>query len=132
MEENTEDELLQLGLKFFDAARRGDIVTVQQMVDFDFPVNFQHPSDMETALHRVASCEGAGAIAVASFLVSTDKCDYLLQDRFGKIAVDNAIISGNPDMIEILDPPTREAAISKGIRYDNDRVAIQLRWAQAL
>lgn len=128
MSNETEKKLIELGLDFIQAVDSGNFEEVQKFLDFDFPVNFQHPDFLETAMHRAASRQGETSIKMVNILNATGKVDYLLTDSFGKYAVDNALISGEEDAVEILSQPTRQAAESAGIDYDDRQSEILINW----
>ena len=128
MSNDVEKRLVELGLDFIQAVDSGDFQTVQKFLDFDFPVNFQHPKFLETALHRVAGMQGDDAIKMVDLLSSTGKVDYLLKDSFGKYAVDNALICGEIESAEILSEPTRKASKLAGLDYDSRQVDMLVNW----
>lgn len=124
-----EQELIKLGEEFIQAGRSGDLDKVQNFIDFDFPVNFQEPTYKQTLLHISAGQKGSGSIKLAKLLISSGKCDYLIRDIYNKIAVDNAMISGESEIVALLDTETREAAKKAGIDYYKDRIQAHITFA---
>lgn len=98
--QNTARDFVELGREFLLASRRGVKDKVELFLDLDFPVNFQDPRTLSTALHVAA---GSGARATFDLLIESGQCDYLLRDRQGRLASDrSALFHGSAEMTEIL------------------------------
>lgn len=112
---NTDEKILmRLGVSFVKAAGHGDHDMVQEYIDNDFPVNFQEPSSLETALHAAAHQTDL------KMLVDTGQCDLLLKDVFGKPAALNTLLAPGRSETEadrFLWDRTKEYAESKGIDF---------------
>jgi hypothetical protein len=76
------DDEKTLGLKFLKAAKNGDADTLLELLSQDAPVNFIDPVDHATALHYVAGYAARPALRV---ILKSNKCDFLIRDRNGRL-----------------------------------------------
>src|SRR5262249_15541625 len=72
----------QAGLAFLKAAKKGDAEKLQRLIDQNAPVNFVDDRDHATALHYIAAYAARPALRV---LLRSGKCDFLIQDRNGRL-----------------------------------------------
>lgn len=86
-DELREKKLLCLGIEFVRAAQCDNIWQIQEFVENDFPINFQHPRTYHTALHAALAHSSRNSI---DYLNSIEKVDYLLADRHGRLPLDLA------------------------------------------
>ncbi|SEP93003.1 ankyrin repeat domain-containing protein [Nitrosomonas ureae] len=106
-------KLTELGIAFVEAADKCDRETMQRYIDNGYPVNFQHPKTLETALHNSVFHHDVKAIKM---LLGTGKCDLFLQDRASKIPYMNAhLAEPNDEVAQLLIEPMEKAAIEQGI-----------------
>jgi hypothetical protein len=119
-----EDKLVQLGIEFVNAANRRDHQTMKRYIDNEYPVNFQHPKSLETALHAAAWNNDVEAIKM---LLDTGKCDLLISDRYGKIPATNSVVRyENEEAANLIAEATRKAAKEAGInssKFTAERLA---------
>jgi ankyrin repeat protein len=71
-----------LGLALLKAAKKGDAVIIQLLLDIGAPVNFVDPIDHVTALHYVAAYDAHRALKV---LLKSGKCDFLVRGWAGRL-----------------------------------------------
>jgi ankyrin repeat protein len=64
------------------AAKKGDAVIVQLLLDIGAPVNFADPFDHATALHYVAAYDAHRALQV---LLKSGKCNFLVRGWEGRL-----------------------------------------------
>ncbi len=104
--ERSEAELLQLGVQFCDAVKNGDEAYFEEYLRAGLSVNVSHPQKLMTPLHIAAG----GSQYFTEKLMATGKCDYLLTDKWGRLACDLACIGNvlNEDTTEQLFDHTGE------------------------
>lgn len=106
-------KLTELGIAFVEAADKCDRETMQRYIDNDYPVNFQHPKTLETALHNSVYHHDVKAIKI---LLDTGKCDFFIQDRASKIPYMNAHLARpNNEVAKLIIKPMKKAAEEQGI-----------------
>lgn len=89
-----ERKIVELGVDFIKAAKRGNATLVQEFLDKGVPVNFQDPRIQATAIHFVST---QGFHDVADILLAQDGIDLLIRDIFGRQAWNNAQLFGYAD-----------------------------------
>lgn len=98
---------------FFQAAERGDVVSIIAYLLEGYPVNDQNRFG-ETALHVAAA---VNAVDITRVLVSTGECDYLLRDNGERLAVELAISEAdNWAISKLLGKKARQQGIKQGVR----------------
>ena len=85
-----ERKLISLGLEFLAAVRWHEFDKMEEFLDEDFPVNFQDPRTLETAMHIATEFNNERAIRM---LLETEKCDLLIKDRIGRLPVSNLLLA---------------------------------------
>lgn len=75
--------------EFLQAAERGNPQIIGAFIEEGFPVNWQSPKTGETALHVSASTGARNALRV---LVGCGQCDFLLRDKQGRLASEQAYL----------------------------------------
>lgn len=79
-----------------------------------FGVNEQDKNTGETALHIAAACR---AHKVLKVLLETEKCDFLLRDKKGRLASEMAYLHGNdPAVARLLGIKERKQGDAQGIK----------------
>lgn len=125
--ETFERRLFDLGLDLLDAAETGNARRLADLMADGFPVNFQHPQTLETALHK------AGARShreVVRALIRSGACDYLIQDSDGRFPHHSAEFFGNDPTIErLLVKKARQQAGRDGVDLFRIQLALLERWA---
>jgi ankyrin repeat protein len=76
------EQYTKAGVEFLKAAKRGDADRLKQLLDQDAPVNFLDRADHATALHYIAAYDARPALRV---VLKSDKCDFLIRDRAGRL-----------------------------------------------
>lgn len=123
-----EKEIFKLGLEFLKAAHEGNVERVQELITAEFPVNFQHPRQLTTALHEAATQDQKGVVRV---LVDTGDCDYLRGDFRGRLAYNCAELFGRDPEIELLLlEKTREQAQKDGVDLFEQQTALLAQWSK--
>ncbi|TQE99605.1 MAG: ankyrin repeat domain-containing protein [Spiribacter salinus] len=126
--ETCEKRLFVLGLSFLRAAEDNDLVRVTQLLDHEFPVNFQNPRTLETALHSAAARSHRGVIRA---LVARRDCDYLAQDFVGRFPFNTAYFFGNDPAIErLLLTKARKRARAEGLDLFRAQMELLEKWAR--
>lgn len=107
-----ENILFELGLEFIAAVDKPDHKTMQKYVDNDYPVNFQHPRTLQTALHVSAYRHDIKGIEI---LLSTGQCNTLIQDRMCKIPFINACLHPGEEVHSLIYEATLKDATNMKI-----------------
>ncbi|MCS0397887.1 ankyrin repeat domain-containing protein [Vibrio diabolicus] len=112
-----DDSGQKLNEEFLDAIRCGNTARIQAAFDKGASVNYQSDITGSTPLHIAAAC---GARHVLRALVASEKIDYLLRDKQGRLASELAYLGG----------PVPDVAASRllGIKevYQADKSGIKL------
>ena len=87
-----EQKIVELGIDFLSAAEWVETTRFNQLLEAGVPVNFQHPRDLETAIHITSSRNSANTLTEQLLLHS--EIDLLLRDKFGRQAWNNAEFFG--------------------------------------
>lgn len=99
--------------KLVDAARRGDIRTLQELAaDKETDINQTEPKTGFTALHAATVW---GNTATVHWLLSTTQIDSNIRDKVGRRAIDIATSCGQQDSIISL----MEATFPRLFAFDN-------------
>lgn len=119
VKKSDEQKMLELGLEFLEAAKWGDLKTVQSLYEPGFPINFQHPRHRMTALHWAAARNN---LPLSQWLVDTGECDLLLLDFRLKTAWDNVSFycSHNEELNNLLGLETHKQAKEAGLNWQED------------
>lgn len=108
-----EKELFNLGLILIESAFYGDAGVAKKYIDEGFPINFQHPISKKNILHIAAM---RSAERLVDVLVDSKKCDYLLRDNQGSLAVDLSYYHGTSfEIHETLKQKTEEQIKKQGL-----------------
>ncbi len=103
-----ERRVFELGMAFLHATSTADLDQMRELKEAGVPVKFQHPITKQTALHIATACASKG---IVKFLVDTKECDYLLQDKFGKIPWENTyFFRSNPEIEQLVLEGTKAQA----------------------
>jgi len=86
---------MELGLRFLDAAKNGDVRTMKELLGPNLPVNVIDPDDRATALHYIATFGARPALRV--IVKSSRNLDYLLRDGEGRLPSELAREFGHDD-----------------------------------
>jgi ankyrin repeat protein len=90
---------IDLGEKFLAAAEDADPEQLEALAAQNAPVNYRDPRTFATALHYVAA---QGARPAFRALLKTGKCDFLLRDKWGRLASEMAGVYGGDLVMERL------------------------------
>ena len=124
MEDNKKNEkLVELGLEFLTAARRGDLKKFQKFIKNGFPIDFQHPEQATSAWHEAG---GTGAENIIDFLIDTKQCDYLLKDKFKRYGSIHPRLMGNLALAEKMS--NVERSVFKGEDYYDEVIRQSTQW----
>lgn len=124
----SEKKIFKLGLEFLKAAHDGNVERVQELIAAEFPVNFQHPQQLTTALHEAAT---QGQKDVVKVLVDSGDCDYLRGDFRGRLAYNCAELFGrDPGIERLLLEKTREQAQKDGVNLLEQQTALLMQWSK--
>lgn len=100
-------------MDLLNAVKMGLREKIKRLLETGVPVNFQHPRTKSTALHIAAA--GSNLVA-AKMLMENVSLNYLLRDKWNRLAMDNAMFfSIYPEMVDLLASRTKEQAIRDGI-----------------
>ena len=102
-----------LGTEFLQAAEQGNLERLKVFLDEGFPLDYQDPRTGQTALHCAAASD---AVEVVIALNKTERCNYLLRDRWGRLPSELAYtIAENPSIAQLLGEKERDQAASMGL-----------------
>jgi ankyrin repeat protein len=90
---------IDLGEKFLAAAEDADPEQLEALAAQNAPVNYRDPRTFATALHYVAA---QGARPAFRALLKIGKCDFLLRDKWGRLASEMAGVYGRDLVMERL------------------------------
>ncbi len=123
-----EKEIFKLGLEFLQAAHDGRVDRVKELIDAEFPVDFQHPQRLTTALHEAASQSHSDVVRV---LANSGACDYLLPDFRGRLAYNCAELFGrDPEIERLLLEKTKEQAQDDGVDLLKQQTELLKQWSK--
>lgn len=126
-----EANLVNLGVAFVNAgAHIHGLKFLKEAHALGFPINFQHPSHLGTALHTACFTNEEAKI---KWLISTGECDYPLLDKYERSAVDLIQLEHpyNEELLDELHMLTYKAATEKGIDYAKNKRERVRRWHQS-
>lgn len=91
-EEEMSDErkIVSLCMEFLESAERVYEKRFHELLDAGVPVNFQHPRDLETAIH--ITCTSNLANALTERLLTHPDIDLLIRDAVGRQPWNNAVL----------------------------------------
>lgn len=102
-----------LGREFLHIARRGNLRMLTGFIEEGFPVNWQDARNSQSALHVAAAAKARKAVLV---LTESNRCDFLLRDKEGRLASEMAFLFGDdPAAARLLRIHERRQAAAKGI-----------------
>jgi hypothetical protein len=108
-----ERRVFELGMAFLQATATADLDQMRELKEAGVPVNFQHPTTKQTALHIATACASKG---IVEFLVDTGECDYLIPDNLGKIPWENTyFFRSNPEIEQLVLEGTKAQAARESV-----------------
>jgi hypothetical protein len=108
---------INLGEKFLAAAEDADPERLEALAAQNAPVNYRDPRTFATAIHYVAA---QGARPAFRALLKTGKCDFLLRDKWGRLASEMAGVYGRDLAMErLLQTKEIKQARETGIPLDH-------------
>lgn len=109
----TDKAMNALGREFLHIARRGNLRMLTGFMEEGFPVNWQDARNGQAALHVAAAAKARKALLV---LTESNRCDFLLRDKEGRLASEMAFLFGDdPAAARLLRIHERRQAAAKGI-----------------
>ncbi len=104
---------------FFEAAGYNDVPYGKAYIEAGLPVNFQHPVSGKTALHE--TCAHAVHPDFAYMLLEVEDCDFLLQDKRGRLAYQCAYEFGRSvDLAVEIRKKTLQQASARNVKVSFD------------
>jgi hypothetical protein len=102
-----------LGREFLLTARRGNLRMLSGFIEEGFPVNWQDARTWQCALHVAAAAKARKALVI---LAESNRCDFLLRDKEGRLASELAFLFGDdPAAARLLRIHERRQAAERGI-----------------
>lgn len=84
-----EQKIFELSMEFLLTADNVRVARFKELLGLGIPVNFQHPENLETALH--ITCSRNAANDLTRILLEHPQIDLLLRDQFGRRPWNNAV-----------------------------------------
>lgn len=108
-----DNAMIALGREFLHIARRGNLRMLSGFIEEGFPVNWQDARYGQAALHVAAAAKARKALLV---LTESNRCDFLLRDKEGRLASELAFLFGDdPAAARLLRIHERRQAAERGI-----------------
>ena len=101
--------------EFLRAAEHGDDETITRLIAQDVPVNMKERLTGAAALHYIAAHDARPALRA---IMKSDKLDYLIRDRQGRLPSELAFVDGDdPAMAKLLRMKEERQATERGIEW---------------